>query len=173
VHHGLGEDGPMAFKLLSDPGGWCGDDGHGEDNEFDGHAGNELVEDHWLGEGKEVGLFVLSGVYPKALKLSCDSRDPVAGLGQAGAAKVLPVEVVATEPKVFPSPHTLGQEMGLLGVVSGIILEAEPGARKLSWLHCPASVCDATGGVCGQLACAAGFVESGGAFLLAALTAAS
>jgi len=142
----------MEFKLLSDPGGWCGDDGHGEDNELDGHTGNELVEDHWLGEGKELGLLVVSvrvdtsRVLPKTLELSCDSRDPIAGLGQDGAAKVLPVQVVAMEPKAFPSPHPLGQGMALLGVVPGIIFEAETGACKLSWLRCPASVCDATGG---------------------------
>lgn len=143
MHHGLGADGPMEFKLLSDPGGWCGDDGHGDDIELDGHAGNELVDDHGLGEG----LLVVSSVLPKPLGVSADSNDPVTGLGQAGAAKVLPVEVVATEPKAFPSPHALGQAVALPGVVPGVILEAEPGVRKLSWLRCPASVCDAAGGV--------------------------
>jgi len=150
VYHGLGDDDPMEFKLLSDPGGWCGDNGHGEDTELDGHAGNELGEDHWLGEGKEVDLLVVSTVLPKTPELSCDSNDPVAGLGQAGAAKVLAVEeVVATEPKALPSPHALGP--GMAGVVPGIILEAKPGVRKLSWLRCPVSVCDAAGGVRGQV----------------------
>jgi len=151
VCQGLGEDGPMELKLLSDPGGWCGEEGQGDDGELDGHAGNELVDDHWLGEGNEVGLLTVSRVLPKALGVSGDSNDPVAGVGQAGAGKVLPVEVVATEPKAFPSPHALGNGVALLEVVPGIILEAEPDARKLSWLRCPEIDCDAAVGERGHV----------------------
>lgn len=151
AHHGFDCDGPMEFKLLSDPAGWCGDAGHGDDCELDGHAGNEFAEDHVLGEGNEVDLLVVSSVLPKTLGVSGDPNDPFSGLGQGDSAKVLPVEVVATEPKAFPSPHALEWGMALLEVFTGTILEVEPGERKLSWLRCPAHGCDATGGVRGQV----------------------